>query len=183
MKKIDCAWDDGIPGSDLKVETGRSWFSILLSTIESIQFRRDPIEAHKTSESCLQRMIPPKRATTSHLLCKQQQLRCQVNILLPRYAKPSPQKLHERKMWYLHIHNNIHICSRVWGKLCLISLLSAHHTSLHSRNLVLLLRIFEILIVSIYFFFYWYQMVENKVLTNSRGVQALGYEFPASALA
>lgn len=67
---MDCECEDGIPGSDLNVETGRSWFSIRLRTIESIEFRTDPIAAHKASASCLQRMTPPKRAATSHLLCE-----------------------------------------------------------------------------------------------------------------
>ena len=67
---MDCACEDGIPGSDFNVETGRSWLSIRLSLSESITFTTDPIAAHIASTSCLQRMTPPKRAATSHLLCK-----------------------------------------------------------------------------------------------------------------
>lgn len=65
---MDCACEDGIPGSDLNVETGRCWFKICLSTMESAEFTTDPIVAHTASESCLKRMTPPKRAATSHLL-------------------------------------------------------------------------------------------------------------------
>lgn len=67
---MDCECEDGIPGSDLNVETGRSWFSIRLRIIESIEFRTDPIAAHMATASCLQRMTPPKRPATSHLLCE-----------------------------------------------------------------------------------------------------------------
>lgn len=60
MKKMDCEWEDGIPGPDLSVETGRAWFSIRLSIIERPEFTTEPIAAHKASASCLQSMIAHK---------------------------------------------------------------------------------------------------------------------------
>lgn len=71
VKKMDCACEDGIPGSDFRVE-GRFWFSNFLSETESIAFKIDPAANHKASPSCLQRMNAPKRVVTIHLLCKQQ---------------------------------------------------------------------------------------------------------------
>lgn len=70
-KNMDCACEDGIPGSDFRVE-GRSWFSIRLSKTESNAFKIDPEVNHKASASCLQRMKLPKRAVTIHLLCQYQ---------------------------------------------------------------------------------------------------------------
>lgn len=74
MKKMDCAWEDGIPGSDFKVGTGLSWFRICLRTIASAELITDPMAAHKASESCLQIMITLNNPDNSHLLCHQQQI-------------------------------------------------------------------------------------------------------------
>lgn len=73
VKKMDCACDDGIPGSDLKLETGRSWFRTRFSTVESPALRTEPMAAQNASASCLQITTAPKRAATSHLLYNQQQ--------------------------------------------------------------------------------------------------------------
>lgn len=68
---MDCACEDGIPGSDLEVEKGRSWLRILLRIIERPAFTIEPITAHKASASCLQRMTTLNMPARSHLLCDQ----------------------------------------------------------------------------------------------------------------
>lgn len=66
---MDCPCEDGIPGSDFEAEPGRSWLNIRLRINERIEFTTDPIAAHKTSASCLQRTTTQKSIATSHLLC------------------------------------------------------------------------------------------------------------------
>lgn len=66
---MDCACEDGIPGSDLKVEIGLSCFSTFFNVIESIALSTEPMRAHNDSASCLHRTIAPNRTATSHLLC------------------------------------------------------------------------------------------------------------------
>lgn len=69
VKKMDCACEEGIPGSDFNPDTGRSWFIIFLRTTESTELTIDPIAAHIASVSCLQRIKAANKAETSHLLC------------------------------------------------------------------------------------------------------------------
>ena len=79
VKKMDCPCEDGIPGSDLNVESGLSWLNIRLRITERIEFTIDPKTAHMASASCLQRMTAPNRAATSHLLCTNN--KCTTNIM------------------------------------------------------------------------------------------------------
>jgi len=65
---MDCAWDDGIPGSDREAGAGLSWFSIFLRTIESIEFPTAPSKNHIISASCFQIAAKAKEPATSHLL-------------------------------------------------------------------------------------------------------------------
>ena len=67
-KKMDCAWDDGIPGSDRKADEGLSWFSILFRITESRELATAPNEIQIISASCFQRAAKVKQPATSHLL-------------------------------------------------------------------------------------------------------------------
>lgn len=67
-KEIDCACEDGIPGSDLRLATGRSWFSVFFSIMDSTLLITEPPAAQSASASCLQRTMTPRTAATSHLL-------------------------------------------------------------------------------------------------------------------
>uniref|UniRef100_A0A0A9GQJ3 Uncharacterized protein n=1 Tax=Arundo donax TaxID=35708 RepID=A0A0A9GQJ3_ARUDO len=66
---MDCAWDDGIPGSDRKDATGLSWLSIFLRICESTLLATAPSKAHIISGSCFQRAATANEPATSHLLC------------------------------------------------------------------------------------------------------------------
>jgi len=66
---MDCPCEDGIPGSDLNVESGLSWLNVLLRITERIEFTTNPKAAHMAFASCLPRMTAPEKVTTSHLLC------------------------------------------------------------------------------------------------------------------
>jgi len=65
---MDCAWDDGIPGSDRRAGAGLSWFSIFLRTIESRELPTAPSKNHIISASCFQIAAKAKEPDTSHLL-------------------------------------------------------------------------------------------------------------------
>jgi hypothetical protein len=65
---MDCAWDDGIPGSDRKAGAGLSWFSIFLRTNESRELPTAPSKTHIISASCFHIAAKAKEPDTSHLL-------------------------------------------------------------------------------------------------------------------
>lgn len=69
MKKMDCAWEEGIPGSNFNAEVGRSWFIIRLRAIDSTALIIDPMAIHTASASCLKRITPAKSPDITHLLC------------------------------------------------------------------------------------------------------------------
>lgn len=67
---MDCAWDDGIPGSDRKAGAGLSWFSIFLRTNESRELPTAPSKTHMISASRFQiasDSAQPPRAPTGSL--------------------------------------------------------------------------------------------------------------------
>ena len=66
---MDRACEDGMPGSDLKLETGRSWFNNLFNIIPIAIFITEPQAAHSAAASCLTRRNMPKSTAVSHLLC------------------------------------------------------------------------------------------------------------------
>lgn len=65
---MNCACEDGIPGSAFKVEIGLAWFNIIFRAIASIPLSETPITAHNVPGSCLQMRVI-KSTATSHLLC------------------------------------------------------------------------------------------------------------------
>lgn len=82
---MDCACEEGIPGSALKVEVGLSWFSINFSATESVVLSATPTATHVVSASCLQRMRAIKNTDTTHLLCTKENI--PVKILMKEQFK------------------------------------------------------------------------------------------------
>lgn len=66
---MDCACEDGIPGSEFADGKGLSWLNIRLRVTERRAFNTDPIAIHIDSASCLQRITAPNKKDTNHLLC------------------------------------------------------------------------------------------------------------------